>query len=55
MGLTGRYILRLTKERFRQPQTQVQDAKEQLELVKRQSIVYKLFGRSIKNVLVSTA
>jgi hypothetical protein len=54
-----RYILRVTKDKFRQQgadtQAQLKDAKDQLALVKRQSTVYQLFGRHIKNVLVSQA
>ena len=51
------YILRRCKEEFRtppkgDPTTIVAHAKEQLEVLKRQSLVYGLYARKIKNVLV---
>jgi hypothetical protein len=58
-----RYILRRSKEGFRQAAHESDSAKLQqlwqrasseLEVVKRQSIVYQLYGRKHKNVLVSS-
>jgi hypothetical protein len=59
--LNIRYILRRSKEEFRAATTgevspmAFQRGKEQLELIKRQSTVYGLYERPIKNVLVSSA
>lgn len=56
-----RYILRASKESFREGST-LKDAaavekafkhgQEELEVVKRQAVVYNMFSRHIKNVLV---
>lgn len=54
-----RYILRRAKEGFRSQVTPNQveralaAAKEELQIVRRQSVVYKMYGRPTKNVLVS--
>jgi LYR motif-containing protein 4 len=61
MLLPPRYILRRAREDFRlnaqeanpeKLQQLLKGANEDLEVVKRQSVVYQLYGRKIKNVLV---
>ena len=52
-----RYILRRCKEEFRStpsadPISSYVHGKQQLDVVRRQSLVYGLYGRKIKNVLV---
>ena len=52
-----RYILRRCKEEFRSPPSadpvsSYVHGKQQLDVVRRQSLVYGLYGRKIKNVLV---
>lgn len=57
-----RYILRRTKYGFQrhaaekdpaQIDTLVQQAQEELEILKRQSVVYSMYGRKTKGVMVS--
>jgi hypothetical protein len=58
---TFRYIRRRAKEGFHETrltadpaaaETLLQSGRQELEVVKRQSLVYQLFGRKVKNVLV---